>query len=1419
MKKLLAMLVVALGVSSLFAYQYDDGVHKWTLSANPKVVSDEEGINHWIITGCEPAPEGEFTVPAKLGEAMTIWGIDSGAFGGATNLTSVTIPVGIKSIAKNAFKNAVNNCSNLATVKVEGEFEYVDTDAFAGTKFENDNKAKGIVLGGFLVKYAGSDATFTVPEGVKVIADYAFASVPTNAEGKLTLTGVIFNKDLETIGANAFANANGKFAFDSIVIPDSVIVNDEVSNIGDGAFSGCEIKNIKIGAGITDISDFASWFDSPLMLPTESIVFGDGVESIPNGLFSGTMLGSVKFGEGLRKIGDNAFSGCTSLSNVNFTAGIEVIGSSAFRGTALTSVDLSACKLLKTIPSTCFKNCEKLRAVMFNDGLETIGTSAFYVSSAISSLRFPASLKTIGYQAFYGLTNLTEVVLNDGLETIEYQAFARSDNSAGLTSVKIPDSVTCIGGCIFDGCTNLTAITGGAGIVECDSNYLFGGNVPGDPAKKAGVEFGEDGKPLPFGIISFGKVVFGFQGPCASALKAEDFGDAVRIMENAFNGEDHESVSNLVSVAFPAGLEFIGGSAFASAKNLATVDFGDNAANMSIGYMAFCNTAIAELKGDFRMIGESAFAECEKLANVDVTVTAVIEDGVDFDDPLSGVIYGDAFYGCTNLQTVVLRANGIEGILLDDGESGPFVYGGWICDEVLSECPALKQVEIEADGEYVGQVFVGDYDALTSVKLNMPGITGYLCSGLTNLTTVTLGEMVKEIGERAFAGCTALATIDIPTGVETIGYGAFGGCAALATVTGCTGVKAVYADAFARTKFFNEAVKGETVVGPVLFRYVDKGDGKDSELVLSDAIAVIAANAFTSNAIVKITVPAAVERLEKNTFVSCPNLEKVILKNSAIRIYTGSNVPDYCFLDCEKLTMDGFYVEKGGHLFMGWDDNWDDNGKYYNAIFEKLRFHNDATEDGSFDMTTANNYTGWIMDYSKVVGTVTIKTGKADKNSGLIKVTASVQLSGLKKNYTAMFKIDENGKAVIDDEDANWYNELCGMFLGGNWLSGKVTLGGKAYTVRGGNAQNSVESFDNYAGHVWTMALSSNSGENLANVIGYSTLTVTPAKKGKIKVSGVMADGTKVSSTAQMVAGDNGVVAAPVTVGLYQGKRGGFSFLLQFYMDGGQPKMWFEQLNSDGQETSPSATDGSIGSWYLPYVHENYRVWGTASLSPVAVGEVDLAGTGVTADETFVWIYDDVDSVKMLSRKCKCNKDDGILFDGDTLTLDAKGKWTFAKQAKVSLPKEKDLTNYADEIAASINAFHAGQVEFGNFVYTKDGKALEVVDSERDDVMGYWTPTTWLLWDFGAKVDKKSGEVTPGQNTNKYGLKLKYTQKTGAFSGSSQYYWIDQTKPEKPALKKGKFTIGGVAIDGKLYGAAVVKGVSSFFVGTGEIED
>lgn len=48
-----------------------------------------------------------------------------------------------------------------------------------------------------------------------------------------------------------------------------------------------------------------------------------------------------------------------------------------------------------------------------------------------------------------------------------------------------------------------------------------------------------------------------------------------------------------------------------------------------------------------------------------------------------------------------------------------------------------------------------------------------------NLTSISVPNSVKDIGEWAFAGCSLLSSIDIPNSVISIGNNAFAGCLSL----------------------------------------------------------------------------------------------------------------------------------------------------------------------------------------------------------------------------------------------------------------------------------------------------------------------------------------------------------------------------------------------------------------------------------------------------------------------------------------------------------------------------------------------------------------------------------------------------------------------------------------------------------------
>ena len=80
---------------------------------------------------------------------------------------------------------------------------------------------------------------------------------------------------------------------------------------------------------------------------------------------------------------------------------------------------------------------------------------------------------------------------------------------------------------------------------------------------------------------------------------------------------------------------------------------------------------------------------------------------------------------------------------------------------------------------------MGDYCLYDTMDREAPYV------GLANLTTVTIPNTVRGIGEQAFINCSGLMNVTIPNSVTSIGVGAFEGCSGLTSVTIGSGVTSI----------------------------------------------------------------------------------------------------------------------------------------------------------------------------------------------------------------------------------------------------------------------------------------------------------------------------------------------------------------------------------------------------------------------------------------------------------------------------------------------------------------------------------------------------------------------------------------------------------------------------------------------------
>ena len=183
------------------------------------------------------------------------------------------------------------------------------------------------------------------------------------------------------------------------------------------------------------------------------------------------------------------------------------------------------------------------------------------------------------------------------------------------------------------------------------------------------------------------------------------------------------------------------------------------------------------------------------------------------------VIDGNAFSGCNYLTSVTI-SDTVE-------EIGSNAFNGRVLENItISDNNSLKYIGENAFGNvnnyykpkwsenlpngavYLGNVlysYKGTIDGSFTVKAGTTAIAGRALYSQNKMTSVTIPEGIKIIGEEAFGKCSALKTINMPDTLTDIYAYAFDNCTALEnfvmpnSVTtigdgiffGCTGLKSV----------------------------------------------------------------------------------------------------------------------------------------------------------------------------------------------------------------------------------------------------------------------------------------------------------------------------------------------------------------------------------------------------------------------------------------------------------------------------------------------------------------------------------------------------------------------------------------------------------------------------------------------------
>lgn len=582
------------------------------------------------LSYCQNSKSGAAVIPDSVmidSINYPVTAIDEWAFY-ESNVTSVSIPAGIKSIGIYAFAD----CPSLAIFEVPEEnpsFSTID-----GVLYSKDKNT--------LLSYPSAKGTsYTIPDGVTTVGRGAFGY-------DSLITSVTIPESVTTLT---------KGAFYSCIKLTTVNIPSGVKAIEQSLFYECEsLTSLVIPQGVTSIGEYA--FNSCSGLTT--LIIPNGVTSIAYDAFANcTGLVSMTIPSGVTTIDEDLFYGCSGLTSVSIPDSVTSIGMYAFFGcSALTSIDLP--DSLTTIGELAFFECKSLTSILIPASVTFIGDNAFGACNAL--IQFGVAddntlFSTVDGVLFskdkdtllvYPNAKATAYEIPEGTTTIKNEAFVRCVN---LATVTIPASVSSLGAYAFSGCDALTQF------IVVDENSFF--STVDDvlysknkdtlliyPNAKATIY------DIPEGTTAIGKAAF-------------------------------SEANTLTSVHIPSSVVWIGEGAFSYSKSLVAVNIPSGVTSLPLATFFRC-TGLTEITipSTVTSIGEIAFYNCSSLTSLDIQEgVSIIKSGAFYECtgltslviPASVDSIGvAAFYDCLGLKEVHVKRT--EPVTLNEYTFGNLDY-------------------------------------------------------------------------------------------------------------------------------------------------------------------------------------------------------------------------------------------------------------------------------------------------------------------------------------------------------------------------------------------------------------------------------------------------------------------------------------------------------------------------------------------------------------------------------------------------------------------------------------------------------------------------------------------------------------------------------------------------------------------------
>ncbi len=253
-----------------------------------------------------------------------------------------------------------------------------------------------------------------------------------------------------------------------------------------------------------------------------------------------------------------------------------------------------------------------------------------------------------------------------------------------------------------------------------------------------------------------------------------------------------------------------------------------------------------------------------------------------------------AFTGCSSLESITLPFIGESKKTVNDTYQYPlgYIFG-------TSSYTGGVSTNQSYYGSRVGSFTSAYYyipSSLRAVTVTGGDITSGAFYGCKNITSVTVGEGVENIGYRAFYDCRALVGCYLPSTLKTIGEAAFAVCNKLTSISLPEGLTSIGKSAFESCSSLKEIVIPSTVT--TMGEYVFTSCSVLEKVVLSESLSSlerglfqnctkltgieipasvrsIKKEAFSNSGITELYVPTSVESIEQSAFYYMQKLEKL----------------------------------------------------------------------------------------------------------------------------------------------------------------------------------------------------------------------------------------------------------------------------------------------------------------------------------------------------------------------------------------------------------------------------------------------------------------------------------------------------------------------------------------------------------------